>query len=65
MALRWDSNLWQSSNLRLAKTNLRQDTNAILNTESLEKIQGHIDSLNPLQFLFQKLEREKILGFMW
>jgi hypothetical protein len=50
--------------LRLAKTNLRQDTNAILNTESLEKIQGHIDSLNPLQFLFQKLEREKILGFM-
>jgi GTP1/Obg family GTP-binding protein len=34
------------SNLRLAKRNLRQDINNILNTEDIENIQKHINHIN-------------------
>jgi len=34
------------SNLKLAKANMIIEINTILNTENLEKIQKHIDSLN-------------------
>ncbi len=40
------SDLSSYSNLRLAKINLRQDINNILNTEDLEDIQEHINKLN-------------------
>ena len=38
--------------MRLVKTNLKQDTNTILNIESLEKIQDHIDSLDKSSSIF-------------
>lgn len=34
------------SNLRLAKRNLRQDINNIVNTEDLENIQKHLNRIN-------------------
>ena len=40
------SDLSSYSNPRLAKINLRQDINNILNTENLEDIPEHINKLN-------------------
>ncbi len=40
------SDLSSYSNLRLAKINLRQDINNILNTEDLDDIQEYINKLN-------------------
>jgi hypothetical protein len=42
--------------LRLAKTNLRQDINTILNTKNLKNIQKHIDRLNQFPTLINNSE---------
>jgi hypothetical protein len=42
--------------LRLAKTNLRQDINTILNTKDLKNIQKHIDRLNQFPTLINNSE---------
>lgn len=51
--------LFSYINLRLAKRNLRQDINNILNTENLENIQKHINHINKLSSSINNSENSK------